>query len=65
VESWAKAVGDRVEIGELICVVSIEKAAFDFESPYNGTLAEILAPDSVIVPAGAPIGRIDVDEELE
>ena len=65
VEQWNKSVGDTVETGEVICIVSIDKAAFEFESPYDGTLAEILVqPQKVVVP-GTLIGRIDVTEETE
>jgi len=65
VEEWNKSVGDTVEMGEVICIVSIDKAAFDFESPYDGTLAEILVRPGVIVPPGTPIGRIEVTEDSE
>lgn len=63
VEEWKKAAGDPVELGELLCVVSIDKAAFDFESPYDGVLAEILLPPNVTVAPGTPIGRIEVRED--
>jgi pyruvate/2-oxoglutarate dehydrogenase complex dihydrolipoamide acyltransferase (E2) component len=65
VEEWKKAAGDWVETGEVICVVSIDKAAFDYESPYDGKLAEILVPGNVIVSPGTPIARIDVVDEQE
>jgi len=63
VEEWKKSIGDTVEMGEVICVVSIDKAAFDYESPYDGRLAEILVETNVIVAPGTPIGRIEVAEE--
>jgi pyruvate dehydrogenase E2 component (dihydrolipoamide acetyltransferase) len=65
VEEWKRAPGDWVETGELICIVSIDKAAFDYESPYDGKLVEILVPVSAIVSPGTPIARIDVVHESE
>ena len=65
VEEWHKAVGDAVEMGEVICVASIDKAAFDFESPYDGTLAEILVQPQEVIAPGTTIARIEVDEETE
>jgi pyruvate/2-oxoglutarate dehydrogenase complex dihydrolipoamide acyltransferase (E2) component len=63
VEEWKKSPGDAVEMGEVLCVVSIDKAAFDFESPYDGVLAEILVPPQVVVAPGTPLGRIEVKED--
>ncbi len=65
VEEWNKSVGDTVEMGEVICIVSIDKAAFDYESPYDGTLAEILVKPEAVVSPGTPIGRIEVSEDTE
>jgi len=65
IEEWHKSVGDAVEMGEVICVVSIDKAAFEFESPYDGTLAEILVQPQEMIATGTPIGRIEVDEDTE
>jgi pyruvate dehydrogenase E2 component (dihydrolipoamide acetyltransferase) len=62
-EEWKKSIGERVEMGEVICVAAIDKAAFDIESPYDGILAEILVQPHVIVAPGTPIGRIEVTEE--
>jgi pyruvate/2-oxoglutarate dehydrogenase complex dihydrolipoamide acyltransferase (E2) component len=58
VEGWKKSIGDPVEMGEVICIVSIDKAAFDYESPYDGILGEILVETNVIVAPATPIGRI-------
>ena len=63
VEEWKKSVGERVEMGEVLCVVATDKATFDLESPYEGTLAEILALPNVAVPPGTPLGRMEVNEE--
>lgn len=61
VERWEKSISQDVEMGELICIISVDKAAFELESPYDGKLVEILVKDGDIVPIGTPIGRIEVD----
>jgi pyruvate/2-oxoglutarate dehydrogenase complex dihydrolipoamide acyltransferase (E2) component len=63
VEVWKKSIGDAIEVGEVICVVAIDKAAFDIESPYEGTLSQILVQPNVAVAPGIPICRIDVRDE--
>lgn len=65
VEEWHKSVGDEVEMGETVCIVSIDKAAFDYESPYDGTLAEILVEPQIVIAPGTPIGRIELTEDTE
>jgi pyruvate/2-oxoglutarate dehydrogenase complex dihydrolipoamide acyltransferase (E2) component len=62
VESWSKSVGDEVEMGEEICTVSVDKAAFELESPYDGKLREILVENEVLVPVGTVIARIEVPD---
>lgn len=63
VEEWKKSIGETIEAGEVVCIVAIDKAAFDIESPYEGTLSEILVKPNVAVPPGTPICRIEVIEE--
>ena len=63
IEKWNKSIGETVELGEILCEVSIDKAAYDFESPYSGSLVEILVEPNVVVAPGTPIGRIEVTEE--
>jgi pyruvate/2-oxoglutarate dehydrogenase complex dihydrolipoamide acyltransferase (E2) component len=60
VERWEKKVGDAVQMGELLAVVSVDKASYDLESPYDGRLAEVLAQPDAAVPVGTPIARIEV-----
>lgn len=62
VERWEKNIGENVEMGEVVCVVSVDKAAFELESPYEGTLEEVLVNNEEEVPAGTPIARIRIDE---
>jgi pyruvate/2-oxoglutarate dehydrogenase complex dihydrolipoamide acyltransferase (E2) component len=60
VEEWKKSIGESIEAGEVVCIVAIDKAAFDIESPYEGILSEILVQPSVAVPPGTPICRIEI-----
>jgi len=47
---WRKQKGDRVAEGELIADIETDKAAFDFESPADGILLEIIHPEGSEVP---------------
>ncbi len=58
VESWEKSVGDTVKAGESICTLSVDKAAFELESPFDGVLEEILVAAGETVPVGTPIARM-------
>jgi pyruvate/2-oxoglutarate dehydrogenase complex dihydrolipoamide acyltransferase (E2) component len=52
---WNKAVGDPVEIGELLLTIETDKAATEYESPESGILHEILAKQGDVVPVGQVI----------
>ena len=47
---WLKKEGDRVEKGEIIFIVEVEKATTEVESPASGILAKILIPVGVEAP---------------
>jgi pyruvate dehydrogenase E2 component (dihydrolipoamide acetyltransferase) len=47
---WLKKEGDRVEKGEIIFIVEVEKATTEVESPASGTLAKIIIPEGVECP---------------
>lgn len=42
---WAKAVGDKVEAGELLLEVEAAKTSVEVPSPGTGTLIEILVEE--------------------
>lgn len=44
IESWAKGVGDRVAVGDVLLEVSTDKAVVEVEADTAGTLGEILVP---------------------
>ena len=57
--AWLKQVGDEVAEGESIAEVMTEKVNVEVESPFAGTLTEILVEEDRAVTAGQPIARID------
>lgn len=63
---WHKQVGDAVVKGEIIAVLTTDKAAYDFESPASGILLAIAAPTKSIVPTGSVVGAIgEAGEKVE
>jgi pyruvate dehydrogenase E2 component (dihydrolipoamide acetyltransferase) len=58
ITQWRKQVGDAVAKGEILAVLTTDKAAYDFEAPAAGTLLSIVAPTKSIVPTGSVIGVI-------
>ena len=56
---WRKAIGDRVEVDEVLVEVETDKAAMDLPSPVNGILTEILKGDGEEVGVGDVIALID------
>jgi pyruvate dehydrogenase E2 component (dihydrolipoamide acetyltransferase) len=66
ITQWHKQVGDAVVKGEIIAVLTTDKAAYEFESPASGVLLAIVAPLKSIVPTGSVIGAIgEAGEQLE
>jgi pyruvate dehydrogenase E2 component (dihydrolipoamide acetyltransferase) len=50
ITKWFKQKGDAVKAGDLLFSYETDKAAFDVESPANGTLLEIFYSDGAEVP---------------
>jgi pyruvate dehydrogenase E2 component (dihydrolipoamide acetyltransferase) len=66
ITQWRKQVGDVVAKGEILAVLTTDKAAYDFESPAAGTILSIVAPTKSIVPTGSVIGAIgEAGEQVE
>lgn len=55
---WLCKEGDSVTKKQPIAEMTTEKASFEFESPYSGTLLKILAPERSILPIGYIIAII-------
>jgi pyruvate dehydrogenase E2 component (dihydrolipoamide acetyltransferase) len=50
ITKWFKQKGDTVKTGDLLFSYETDKAAFDVESPNDGTLLEVFYPDGSEVP---------------
>ncbi|MDX1439391.1 MAG: biotin/lipoyl-containing protein [Rubricoccaceae bacterium] len=56
--SWAKQVGDSVELDETLLEISTDKVDSEVPSPAAGVLVEILVPEGDTVEVGTPIAVI-------
>lgn len=61
VVTWCKRVGDHVARDEILLEVETDKATLQVESPFSGTLVEILVEVDRTVPVGAPLARYEAD----
>jgi pyruvate/2-oxoglutarate dehydrogenase complex dihydrolipoamide acyltransferase (E2) component len=59
IETWFKAVGDKVELGEPLYELSNEKLSEEVKSPVSGTLVKILVPAGSTVAPGNDIAEIE------
>ena len=57
--AWRKRVGDRVEKGETIIEVEMDKATMEVESPVSGVVKEILVPEGATVPVNTLLAFIE------
>jgi pyruvate dehydrogenase E2 component (dihydrolipoamide acetyltransferase) len=57
--AWEVAVGDCVELNQLICVVETAKAEVDIPSPYAGVVLELGGDAGQTLPVGDLLIRID------
>jgi pyruvate/2-oxoglutarate dehydrogenase complex dihydrolipoamide acyltransferase (E2) component len=57
--AWRKGVGDRVEKGETIMEVEMDKATMEVESPVSGVVKEILVPEGETVPVNTLLALIE------
>lgn len=58
INEWFVGVGDKVSVGDALCVVSSEKITNNVEAFVAGTIAEILVEEGDEAPIGAVICRI-------
>jgi len=59
---WLKRPGDRVEKYEPLVEVVTDKVTIEVPSPVSGILLEILAPEGVTLPMGAPLAEIETGD---
>jgi pyruvate dehydrogenase E2 component (dihydrolipoamide acetyltransferase) len=61
VQSWLKAVGDRVERGEPIAEIETDKTTVEMEAMASGTLVEIVCEQGSEAAVGAVIAVLESD----
>src|SRR5256885_12937201 len=61
--AWKKKKGDKVSAGEVIAEIETDKATMEWESPEDGTLAEIYVEEGGKVNVGDKIGFIGGEGE--
>jgi pyruvate/2-oxoglutarate dehydrogenase complex dihydrolipoamide acyltransferase (E2) component len=63
VARWTKAVGDRVQQGEVLVEVETAKALQEIEAPVTGTLVEIMVAPGAVAAVYATLAVIAGDHE--
>ena len=53
---WLVETGDAVKSGQAVVEVETDKALTEIESPADGVLAQIVAPEGTVVKLGEPLG---------
>lgn len=61
ITSWAVAVGDAVELNQVLCTVETNKAAVEIPSPYPGVVTELGGAEGQTLAVGAMLVRIAPD----
>ena len=52
---WGKQAGEHVAKDEVLLEVETDKATLEVESPFDGTLLEVLVEEGEEVPVGTPL----------
>jgi len=60
---WFVAVGDEIKKGHVLAEIESAKSTFDFESPCDGKIEELLYPDGASVLFENPVARITTSDE--
>ena len=58
---WLKAVGDRVQAGEMLVEIETAKSTQEMEAPATGTITEILLAEGEEAEVRTPIAVIETD----
>ncbi|MCV7080091.1 biotin/lipoyl-containing protein, partial [Mycolicibacterium insubricum] len=59
VSQWQVAVGDQVELNQVLCTVETAKAAVEIPSPVAGRVVELGGAEGDVLPVGAILVRFD------
>ena len=55
---WLKKEGDVVSKGEPVVELETDKVTYELDSPTDGVLLRIIAPEETDVPVGEPLCQI-------
>lgn len=61
VVEWLVEEGEKISMNQPIAVIATDKAEFDLESPYAGTVVRLIAEIDVDFPVGDPVCEIDTN----
>ncbi|MDN6299424.1 MAG: 2-oxo acid dehydrogenase subunit E2, partial [Micrococcaceae bacterium] len=61
--NWKIAVGDSVQLNQIIAEVETAKAVVELPSPYSGVVTELHEQPGTVVEVGNPIVSFDVPGE--
>ena len=61
VVEWLKKEGDRVNMGDALCLVDTEKAVLEVEAEVVGILKKILVSEQQEVPVGVAIAVVETE----
>lgn len=61
ITKWNKAVGDTIEIDEILLEISTDKVESEIPSPVEGKIAELLYPEGETIDVGKVIAYIEDD----
>jgi 2-oxoglutarate dehydrogenase E2 component (dihydrolipoamide succinyltransferase) len=61
ITKWTKAVGDTIEIDEILLEISTDKVESEIPSPTEGKIAELLYPEGETIDVGKVIAYIEDD----
>ncbi len=61
--AWHVKPGDQVEVNQIIVEIETAKAVVELPSPWDGTVAQLLAEEGQTVDVGVPIIVVDISPE--
>lgn len=56
--TWRVAIGDAVQVNDIVCEIETAKSVVELPSPFAGIVSELLVPEGETVAVGTPILRI-------
>jgi pyruvate/2-oxoglutarate dehydrogenase complex dihydrolipoamide acyltransferase (E2) component len=59
IAAWMRAVGDKVNRGDVLAAIETDKVTVDMEALASGTLVEIVHDAGTDIPVGDVIGYIE------